>query len=69
MAHEIVFDLQHKQLALEAFHIPEHFANETCYFKMLGCKVIWIHKLNNKKIGSETKWHNEKKTKRKTAGS
>ena len=44
VAHQVVLDFQHKQLTLEAFHVAEHFANETCNLKMLrieiGCSVV-----------------------------
>ena len=39
VTHQVILDFQHKQLALEAFHIAEHFANKTGNFKMLRIKV------------------------------
>ena len=39
VTHQVILDFQHKQLALEAFHITEHFTNETGNFKMLRIKV------------------------------
>ena len=39
MTHQVILDFQHKQLALEAFHVAEHFANKTGNLKMLRIKV------------------------------